>query len=191
LDKGIFGEDLGFSLLTELDGRFYQKNTERIYKDNRTGECDNSFILEGKKIIQDVKCSWDAKTFKNADIDPDYIWQGRDYMDLYEADEFWLRYCLIDCPPHILAREKEREWYKYYSNTMTDAESQVLEERMKPLFDQIERNLVYSSNESYSKEERVKTFKFTRDDLIHKQYLERIPHCLDYYKTIKLNDGRV
>jgi hypothetical protein len=79
---------------------------------------------------------------------------------------------------HSLAREKEREWYKYYSNTMTDAESQVLEERMKLLFDQIERNLVYSSNESYSKEERVKTFKFTRDDLIYKQYLERIPHCL-------------
>jgi hypothetical protein len=24
----------------------------------------------------------------------------------------------------------------------------------------------------------VKTFKFTRDDLIYKQYLERIPHCL-------------
>lgn len=189
LDKGLFGEDVGMSLLTEIDGRYYKKNTERIYKDNRTGEWDNKFTLDGKKIIQDVKCSWDSKTFKNADMDSDYVWQGRDYLDLGDADEFWLRYCLIDCPPHIVAKEKEKLWYEYYSNTMTDSEAKVLEERMKPLFEQIERNLVYSNSELYTKEERVKTFRITRDDLIHKQYLDRIPHCLDYYKTIKLNDG--
>jgi hypothetical protein len=189
LNKGLFGEDVGMSLLTEIDGRYYSKNTERVFKNNRTGEWDNKFTLNGKKIIQDVKCCWDSKTFKNSDMDSGYIWQGRDYMDLGEADEFWLRYCLVDCPPHLVAREKEYEWRKYHSNEMSDEERQSLEERMKPIFDQIDRNLVYSTNEAYTVEERVKTFRITRDDLIHKQYLDRIPHCLDYYKTIKLNDG--
>lgn len=189
LEKGIFGEELALSLLTEIDGRFYEKNTQRIYKDNRTGEWDNKFTLNGKKIIQDTKACWDTKTFKNSDMDAGYIWQGRDYMDLGEADEFWLRYVLIDCPPHIVAREKERKWREFYDNTMSDAEAQLLEEKVEPLLQQIERNLVYSTNELYTKEERVKTFRITRDDLIHKQYLDRIPHCLDYYKTIKLNDG--
>jgi hypothetical protein len=81
---------------------------------------------------------------QNADIDR-IIFGKVGIIWIYEADEFWLRYCLIDCPPHILAREKEREWYKYYSNTMTDAVASL--GRKKPLFDQIERNLVYSSNE--------------------------------------------
>jgi len=188
LDKGIFGEELGFSLLTDVDGRFYTKNTQRVYKDNRTGEWDNKFTLNGKKIIQDVKCCWDTKTFMNSKLDADYVWQGRDYLDLGEADEFWLRYCLVDCPEHIVAREKEYKWREFYSNDMSDEEAQLLEEKVKPLLDQIERNLVYSNNELYTKEERVKTFKITRDDLEHKKYLDRIPYCLDYYKTIRLNN---
>jgi hypothetical protein len=189
LDKGIFGEEIGLSLATEVDGRFYEKNTKRVYRDNRTGEWDNKFTLNGKKIIQDIKCCWDTKTFKNSGWKKDYDWQGRDYMDLGDADEFWLRYCLVDCPPHLLAREKERKWREYYDNTMSDEEVQMLSEKVEPLLAQIERNLVYSNNPSYTIEERVKTFKITRDDLIHKQYTDRIPYCLDYYKTIKLNDG--
>jgi len=186
-DKGIFGEEFGFNMLTEVDGRFYTKNTKRIFKDNRTGEFDNMFTLDGKKIIQDVKCCWDTKTFMNSDFSKDYEWQGRDYMDLAEADEFWLRYCLVDCPEHLYEKEKDKIFFKYYSNSMTDVEQSDLEKQLEPLFQQLRRNLIYTDNPAYTLEERVKTFKITRDDLIHAKYTKRIPACLDYYQTIKLN----
>jgi hypothetical protein len=188
IDKGIFGEEVGIDLLTELDGNFYAKNTERKTKGNLTGHCDINTKIDSKKIIQDVKCCWDAKTFKNAEWTKLYEWQGRTYLDLYDADEFWLRYVLIDCPPHLVQREKERLWRQYYDESMSMEEAQRLEEMMKPMFEQIERNLVYSSNSNYTLEERVKTYKITRDDVVFKQLLDRIPDALKYYNSIKLND---
>lgn len=188
LDKGIFGEEMGISLLSEVDGRFYSKNAERKTKGNRTGECDIIETIDGKKVIMDVKCSWDPETFMNADFSKQYEWQGRDYMDLYEADEFWLRYCLVDTPEHLINKQKEWKWREFYADTMSDEEQHVLEERMKPIFDQIDLNSKFSTNPQYTPEERVKTFKITRDDAIFQKYLDRIPHCIEFYKSIRLNN---
>lgn len=200
LDKGIFGEESGISLLSEVDGRFYKKNVERVTKGNRSGECDikgeldpkfsmNPELYKGRKvkIIQDVKCCWDAETFMNADFSSLYEWQGRDYMDLYDADEFWLRYCLVDCPEHLVIKQQEYKWREFFSDTMDDAQQHELQVKIQPLLDQIERNLVYTKSGLYTPEERVKTFKIQRDDEIFQKYLDRIPSCIDYYNTIKLN----
>lgn len=201
LDKGIFGEESGISLLSEVDKRFYSKNVERVTKGNRSGECDIEIELDPKfsmnpelykgrkvKIIQDVKCCWDSETFMNADFSKGYEWQGRDYLDLYDADEFWLRYCLIDTPEHLILKEKEWKWREFYADSMTDEEQHDLEEKLKPIYDQIDLNNKFSTNPLYTAKERVKTFKITRDDAIFQKYLDRIPFCLDFYKTIKLNN---
>lgn len=187
VDKGVFGEEIGMSLLSEIDNNFYKKNTQRIVKGNLTGECDNKFTQNGKKIVQDLKLCWNPKTFMNSEISKLYEWQGRTYLDLYDADEFWLRYALIDCPDHLVAKEKEKIWRQYYDNSMSDSEAQILEERLKPLFDQVDMNLVYCNNPRYTPEERVKTFKITRDDALFKTLLDRIPGAIDHYKSIKLN----
>lgn len=187
-DKGIFNEEEGISLLSEVTGNFYKKNATRKFKGNKTGECDIEFKSNGKKIILDVKNCWDAKTFINAKPDKLYEGQGDTYIDLYDADEFWLCYTLTDCPSHLLAKQKERLWYEYYSNTMSDEEAQDLEERLQPMIEQIERNLIYSNSELYTKEERVKIIKYIRCDERIKKIDERIPHALDFYQTIKLND---
>lgn len=187
-DKGIFGEEDAISLLTEVDGIFYKKNTERIIKNHISGECDINTIIEKIKTVEDTKCSWDPRTFMNATLDPLYEYQGRSYMYLYDAEQFWLRYCLIDAPAHIVAKEKDRLWYKFYSNSMDDKTAQQLEEKLKPMFDQIDRNLVFSTSGKYTPQERVKTFKVERDDQLFKEkILDRIPAAIDYYKTITLN----
>lgn len=201
LDKGIFGEEHGISLLSEVDNRFYSKNVERITKGNRSGECDIKVKLDPKfsmnpelykgrkvKVIMDVKCSWDPETFMNAGFDKGYEWQGRDYLDLYDCDEFWLRYCLVDTPEHLINKEKEWKWREFESDSMSDEERHNMEEKMKPIYDQIDLNNRFSTSPMYTPEERVKTFKITRDDVIFQKYLDRIPHCLDFYKTIKLNN---
>lgn len=187
-DKGIFGEEDSISLLSKVDGRFYQKNDERITKGNITGECDIFWEEGGVKYVDDVKSCWSPKTFMSSDLDKLYEWQGRAYLHLYDADVFRLRYCLEDCPEHLVKKEKERIWYKYYSNSMSDTEADKLEKSLEPLFLQIERNLIFSTSGKYTEKERVKTFIVQRDDdLFKEKILDRIPYAVEYYKSITLN----
>jgi hypothetical protein len=187
LDKGIFNEEEAITLKSDVDGVFYAKNEERRYNKDHSGECDIVKDLDGKRIIIDVKCSWDAETFMSAKPSTDYEWQGRVYMELWDAEEFYLSFCLVDCPPHIVAKEKEYAWRKYYSDTMGEEEQATLETMMQPIYDQIDRNLVYSNNERFTKEERVKTFKYYRDKSKMDDMAEMVKLAREYYKTITLN----
>ncbi len=187
LEKGLYNESEAIAMISKIDGNFYQKNTERKYKDNITGECDVNFKAKTTRIIQDTKCSWDAETFMNASNDPLYYAQGQSYCELYDADEFWLRFVLLDCPDHIFNQEREKLWRKYYDSSMTIEEAQELETKLEPLFQQLERNLIYSTSGKYTEQERVKTLKFERDDKFISEMKQRVKHGLEYYQTIKLN----
>lgn len=184
--KGLHNEDDGLGLVSEVEGEFYIKNDKRITKLNITGECDvdwqflNKATGETKRIIKDIKCSWSPKTFMSGDFNTIYEWQGRAYMHLYDADEFHLHYTLTDCPAHLF----ENEIWKLknrYGIIDTD------DEAVKPLFDQLRRNLIFSDNPAYTVEERVKTFKITRDLEKEKALLAKIPLAVDYYNSITLN----
>ena len=187
LDKGLYREEDGITLKSENDGVFYVKNEERRTNSDHTGECDIFKELNDKKIVIDIKCSWSPETFMNATTDPIYEWQGRIYMELWDADEFHLSYCLVDAPEHLVQREKDNAKYKYYSGDMTDEELNNLENMMQPIYDQIDRNMVYSDNPTFSKKERVKTFIYYRDKEKMKLMAERVKMARDYYKTITLN----
>lgn len=188
LDKGIYSEEDAITLITEVDRVFYVKNEERKSNANHTGECDIFKEFPDKKLIIDTKCSWSPETFMNANGDDvNYEWQGQIYMELWDADEFQLKYCLVDAPPHLVQREKDNAKWKYYSGDMTDAELDLFEKAMEPIYDQIERNMVYSNNPNFTKEERVKTFTFYRDREKMKLMSERVKMAREYYKTITLN----
>lgn len=187
LDKGLYAEEDAITLISDVDGVFYVKNDERRSNANHTGECDVFKEFPNKKIVIDTKCSWSPETFMNAKPDDDYEWQGRIYMELWDADEFHLKYTLVDAPPHLVQREKDNAKWKYYSADMTDAELDLFEKAMQPIYDQIERNMVYSNNPAFTKEERVKTFIFYRDREKMKLMDERVKMAREYYKTITLN----
>ena len=187
LDKGTFNEEDAITLISEVDDVIYSKNDERRQNEDHSGECDVVKEIDGKRVIHDVKCSWEAETFMTSKPSIDYEWQGRIYMELWDADIFHLRYCLVDCPDHLLQKEKEYAWRKYYSNTMTTEEEVELENMMSPIYTQIERNLVYSVGDRFTKEERVKTFTFYRDKEKMKLMAERVKMAREYYKTITLN----
>jgi hypothetical protein len=188
LDKGIYAEEDAIELISEVDGVLYVKNDERRNNSDHTGECDIYKEFPDKKITLDTKCSWSPETFMNADgNDPNYEWQGQIYMQLWNTDEHHLKYCLVDAPPHLVQREKDNAKWKYYSGDMTDAELDLFEKAMEPIYDQIDRNMVYSNNPLFSKEERVKTFVFYRDREKMKLMAERVKMAREYYKTITLN----
>jgi|SRR6478736_3689043 len=187
LDKGVFNEEDAIALISDVDGLHYSKNEERRRNEDHEGECDIFKDLGHKKIVHDVKCSWDAETFMCATSNANYEWQGRIYMELWDADEFHLRYCLVDCPPHLVAKEKEFAWRKYFSDTMNEEEQANLETMMQPIYNQIDLNLVYSEGNRFTKEERVKTFIFYRDAEKMKEMKEAVKLAREYYKTITLN----
>lgn len=180
IKKGLFGEEDAITLLSDVDDTIYFKNKIRKTVGNLTGECDINSIIDSKRVVQDTKCSWDPETFMNASMNDMEEWQGRTYMHLYDADEFWLRRCLIDCPAHLYEQQK---WYLRRDFDIIDDEKP----EFKPLFDQLDRNLLYSTNDQYTKKERVKTIKITRDDDLFQKLLDRIPAAVRYYKSIKLN----
>jgi hypothetical protein len=178
--KGLFSEQDALELVSDVENFIYLKNKDRITKGNITGECDVNVVKEGKKIIKDTKASWSPKTFMSGDLSTLYEWQGRAYMHLYDADEFHLHYCLVDCPLNLYEAE---QWKLRNRYNVIDPE----EESVRPLFDQLKRNLIFSDNPAYTKEERVKTFIITRDLEKEKALLAKIPMAVEYYKSIKLN----
>ena len=187
LDKGIFCEEDSITLISEIDGTFYTKNEERRTNSDHTGECDVFKDLGHKKVVHDLKSTWDAETYMTTTPYIANDWQGRIYMELWDADEFHLRFCLVDCPPHLVQKEKDVAKWKYYSGDMSDAELDVFEKSMQPIYDQIERNLIYSTNPGFTKEERVKTFTFYRDKSKMDEMAIRVKMAREYYKQITLN----
>lgn len=189
LEKGIFQETESMALLSELDGIFYAKNIAREFckKTHLSGECDIKTKMNGGYYIDDIKSSWDAETFMNADWDKLKEWQGRSYLHLYGGDVFRLRFCLVDAPDHIVTKQKEKLWREFYSDSFSDEETHRMEESLKPMYEQIERNLVYSNNPQFTKEERVKTYTIERDDAKFKELQERIEPALKYYSELQLN----
>ncbi len=187
LDKGIFQEETSISLLTEVHGVLYVKNEERIENEYFTGECDIIKDFQDKRIVRDTKTCWDAETFLNSKPSTDNIVQGIVYMELYEADEFHLDFCLVDTPENLVQREKDSAKWKYFSGDMTDSELDEMEKAMQPIYDQIDRNLIFSNNPKISKEECIKTFVFYRDQDKYNSLVEKVKLAREYYKTISLN----
>lgn len=179
VEKGNFNEDDGIILVSEIENSIYEKNAERKTIGHITGEADIVCTINGVKVIKDIKSSWSPMTFMNGDLSTLYEWQGRVYLYLYDADEFHLHYTLTDCPAHILENEKWKLRNKY---GILDDENPI----MQRLFKQLEQNLIFS-NGNYSKEERVKTFKITRDKEKEELLLSKIPMAVEYYNSITLN----
>lgn len=102
--KGNMCEDDGITMVSVVDGVFYDKNTERRSNEWITGEPD---IVHD--IIDDVKCSWDAETFLPKLIEPvdaTYEYQMQGYMWLFDKPKARVRYCLVTTPETIRNQEK-------------------------------------------------------------------------------------
>jgi hypothetical protein len=187
LDKGIMKEEDSISLVSEVEGVLYVKNEERIKNEYFSGECDIVKDFENKRLIIDTKTSWSAETFMDAKPTLDYEIQGQIYMELWDADEFELKFVLVDAPDNLVQREKDLAKWKYFSGDMTDEELNHMEELMSHIYEQIERNMIYSNNERITKEECIKTFYFKRDKEIYAKLVEKVKLARQYYKTLSLN----
>ncbi len=198
LTKGLMNEQDGLELVSDYLNDFILKNDERKneiigqlegtdIEVGLTGESDGFCEVDGKKVVIDIKASWNPKTFLNSKMSSIYEYQLRCYMFLYDVDEAWLCYCLTDTPQDLIDNEKKKTFYKYFSSSMSNEDVQLLEEKLIPIYEQIERNMKYSTNSAYKKEEMVKIYKISRDKEIEQKMLEKLGPAIEYYSQIKLN----
>lgn len=190
LRKGLQGEEDGINLISYVDGIMYVKNEKRENKSHLTGECDVITEFENMPtenggtinavVIDDIKCSWNPRTFMSADLTVGYEWQGRAYMYLYNADIFRLRHCLVDCPPDVYADEYRKFCFQH--NILDDSLPEYQE-----AIAQFKRNYLYEDSGLYTQKERVKTFHFVRDPELEAVLLKSIELAVEYYQTITLN----
>lgn len=182
LRKGLQAEEDGLNLISYVDDMPYFKNEKKVKKNNISGTCDAKTYIKSidALVIDDIKCSWNPRTFMSANLSTLYEWQGRAYLYLYDADIFRLRFCLVDCPPDVYQDEFKKFCWQH---NIIDPEN----EEYKELVEQFNRNYLYENSGNYSREERVKTFMFERDLNLEKIMLKAVELAVEYYKTITLN----
>lgn len=169
LDKGIMVEEDSITLYSEVTGKLFIKNKERLNNKFLTGEPDN----KQNETIMDIKSSWDFHTFPLYETDiptKDYYWQLHGYMALTGFKKAELVYCLVDTPHMLITDEKYRMCRKIGEIELP----QDLEE-------EIERNLTYGD---VPKELRIKKFEIERNDEDIEKIYQRVIECREYMNEL-------
>jgi len=108
MEKGIECEPDSIALLNRVRGLSLTKNTERRSNGLLTGECD---LYEAERRSgHDLKTSWSLKTFPISlldCVDRAYEWQMRAYMLLWDADEWWVDYAMVNTPDRLIGYEPQ------------------------------------------------------------------------------------
>ena len=102
--KGLRCEQESINLYNSVFFTSHEKNSRRVESDILTGECD---LLDDDLII-DIKTPWSLETWPALPEDgdcPEYEWQGRAYMLLYDKPRFELAYCMVTTPPDLIGYE--------------------------------------------------------------------------------------
>lgn len=172
--KGLLCEQDSMGLVqTVLGGEFRIKNKE-TFKDNFIcGTPD--IVLKKEDVIEDVKTSYDIKSFFNASLTDEYFWQGQGYMHLTCKKNYRLIYCLIDTPFEIVQEEQKRWFFKFGCDENNP--------QYKEICESIERNHSYKH---IPIEKRIKIFDFKYEPAKIEMMLKKVEKAREYYQSLKL-----
>lgn len=182
LAKGRLAENDSITLFSILDGRLYNKNTERISNDLITGIpdlYDTEDIYDANEII-DIKSCWDIFSFLPNVLSPEnkmYYWQLQGYMALTGAKIGTIAYCLVNTPDSIVEGEKYNLLRRL---DVATEEAPEYKEQVKSLI----KNRYF---DDIPMDERLLTFSIERnDDDIEKIY-EKVPKCREFLVELQEN----
>jgi hypothetical protein len=173
MDKGIECEQNSMDLVSQVvEGGFRARYNTKLQNDYVIGTPD--IVLSD--YVEDIKTSWNLKTFYNAELSKIYYTQAQCYMWLTGKEKYRLIYALVPTPENMILDECEKLVYKYKRNT--ENEDYIKEcEQIKKNNDLIKDLPI---------EKRVKVFEFGYDP----QYIEtlkvKIERAREYYNTLKL-----
>jgi hypothetical protein len=173
MDKGNECEQDSMDLVGQVvEGGFRSRYNTKLQNDYVIGTPD--IVLTD--CVEDIKTSWNLKTFFNAELSKMYFAQAQCYMWLTGKEKYKLIYALVPTPQSMVLNECEKLVYKYGKNY--DNEDYIKE------CQQIQRN-----NDLIKElpiEKRVKVFAFDYDPAYIETLKNKIEKAREYYNTLKL-----
>lgn len=159
-EKGNLCEDDAI----ELIGNHFQlgmifKNEDYRENDFLTGTCD----IKLKDLVIDIKNSYDHSTFPllESELNQDYYAQIQGYLELYDINEGWIVYTLMNLPLELI----EREIYSH-----SDMEEEEIDKYF--YYDDLPDN------------KRIKRYIVKRDPEYIKKVKERVDLCQKYIDSL-------
>lgn len=182
MEKGIQNEPMSLEIAARVLGWYeFDKDAPKVrrYDDFLTGETD----FESELRIADVKSSFDhlsfpdhSKVIKNV---PDYEWQMRGYMRIYEREQISLVYVLTPIPEQMLQDQIRREIWGAMANPAYSGMS--MEEIENTVEEQFRNEVDF---DVIPEEKRVREFILKRDAAKEHQLITRLTLCKAIYKEI-------
>ena len=173
MDKGVEMEQESMQLTQDvLGGAFRSRYNQQLSNDYISG-CPDIVLTD---CVEDIKTSWNLKTYFNAEPTTMYKVQAQCYMWLTGVHSYRLIYCLVPTPQHLVSNEMQKLSYKFggnYDNPDYISECQQIQ-RNNDLINEI------------PKADRVKVFEFTYDEAVIEKLKAQIEKARNYYNTLKL-----
>jgi hypothetical protein len=174
--KGLYCEQDSMELVQSVLGGEFRKRSGNQLK-NKFIQGTPDIVLDSEDVVEDIKTSWDLRTFFNAELSKPYLAQGQGYMWLTGKKKYRLIYCLVPTPQEFILNEKKKLYYKFECN----------EENIdyKNACDQIDfnNNLILE----IPNEKRIKKYEFDFDETIIEEYKRKIIKLREYYSTLSIN----
>lgn len=173
--KGTISEEDSILLFSALEGKIYNKNTERLGNDFISGTpdlFDTDDILNCNEII-DIKSCWDIFTFLSNVQAPEkdmYYWQLQGYMALTGAKIGTIAYCLVNTPESIIEGEKYQLLMKM--DVVTEDDPSYKKELQLLLANRYFDDIPMS--------ERLLTFSIERNDADIERLYKRVEKCREF-----------
>ena len=172
LIKGITQEQDSMKLVSLVLGGFRMRHAENIQNDFITGTPD--IVLQD--CVEDIKTSWNIRTFMNAELSKQYERQLQGYMMLSGKEKARLIYCLVPTDQNVIVEEKKKFYFKFDCNEENP--------------DYVAASLQIDHNNNMitkiPEESRVKVFEIERDEAFADEVKARVERVREFYKTLKL-----
>jgi hypothetical protein len=173
MDKGNECEQDSMDLVSQVvPGGFRSRYNTKLQNDYVIGTPD--IVLSD--CVEDIKTSWNLKTFFNAELSKMYFAQAQCYMWLTGKEKYRLIYALVPTPQHMVLNECEKLSWKYGKNY--DNEDYIAQTQ------QIQKN--NDLIKDLPIEKRVKVFAFDYDPAFIETLKTKIEKAREYYNTLKL-----
>ncbi len=178
--KGTISEDDSIMLFSLLEGKIFNKNTERISNEYITGCPDlyDTDDLRNCNEIIDIKSCWDIFTFLSNVKHPHndaYYWQLQGYMALTGAKIGTIAYCLVNTPDSIIEGEK------YNLLRRMD----VVSEEDKGYQKEVKLLIANRKFDDIPMNERLLTYSIERNDEDIARIYKRVEKCRTYLQEFE------
>ncbi len=168
--KGLTQEQDSMKLASSVLGGFRMRHAEQLENEYLTGTPD--IVLED--YVEDIKTSWNIRTFMNAELSKQYERQLQGYLMLTGKAKARLIYCLIPTSEDQVREDCKSFWFKYGQDS--------------PEYLEAERQLYHNNNiiAKIPEESRVKVFEIERDEAFADEVKARVENVREFYKTLTL-----